>query len=122
MSRVLVVDDEPDVLLTAVLALRLAGHDVLEAGGGVAALERIERDLPDAVVLDLRMADMDGWEVLDHVRSNGPSRDLPIIVLSAHATTSAEREALARGADLYMTKPFDPRALVVEVERVLGAA
>lgn len=122
MTRVLLVDDEPDILFTASLALRLAGFDVLQEGGGRAALARLQTDLPDAIVLDLRMPELDGWQVLERLQGDHELRKLPVLVLSAHASGHAEERARSSGAAAYITKPFDPEHLVREVRRAIGSA
>lgn len=120
-ARVLLVDDEPDILFTASLALRLAGYEVLEAAGGRAALEKLASDRPDALVLDLRMPEVDGWEVLDRIRTDETIAGLPVLVLSAHASGHAEERAKQQGATAYITKPFDPQHLVRELGKALGS-
>lgn len=123
--RVLVVDDEPD--LRRLLGGRLAADGLLveEADGGRAALARLQdesRGLPDLVLLDLMMPDLDGWEVLARLRSAPRTAKLPVIVLTARDTPQDR----ATGASLrvvdYVRKPFDLGALVREIEQLLGNA
>ena len=96
------------------------GYVVEEAGDGAAALHRISRERPDVVVLDLHMPVMDGAAVLRAVRSQGSTRGLPMIVVTADGEEGREAAELL-GADAYVTKPFDPAGLLATVARVLAA-
>src|ERR1700751_4488794 len=100
-TRILIVDDEPNIIGTVSPLLRKAGYEVIPAMSGRAALEAVERDKPDLIVLDLGLPDMDGIEVCRHVRE---MINVPIIVLSARTGESDKVHALDAGADDYMTK------------------
>ena len=113
MTRVLVVDDEPDIALICHLALTLAGFEVDECGTGRSALDYLADNTPDVVLLDLRLPDLSGWEVIDELRDSGRLDDLKVILFSAHA--SAEESALAAGCVSFVAKPFTPDALVATV-------
>jgi CheY-like chemotaxis protein len=106
VARILVVDDEPDIRLLARVILERAGHAISEAGSGEEAIEALRSDAPDLMVLDIRMQGMDGWEVLEEVRSDETLRRVPIVMLSAHTTPSSADRALALGAKAFVTKPF----------------
>lgn len=110
MTRVLVVDDEPDIALICRLALTLAGYEVDERDTGRGALEYLAESTPDVVLLDLRLPDLSGWEVLDALRERGRMDALRVILFSAHA--SAEESALEAGCVSFVSKPFTPDALV----------
>jgi CheY-like chemotaxis protein len=114
---VLLVEDEPDVLLVARLMLEEAGYAVLEARGGEEAVELAEKAKVEAVFLDLRMPGMDGWGVLEELRARGIISRLPVIVLSAHADPSAIERSYELGAKGYVKKPF--RA--IDLTRALDA-
>jgi len=115
-GKVLVVDDEPQI--RSILALYLAEneYDVLTAGDGQSALEAVDRDMPDAVVLDVMLPDMDGLEVCRMIRKK---RDIPIIYLSSLQQSETIVEGLELGGDDYITKPFDPNELVARLNAVL---
>lgn len=113
MTRVLVVDDEPDIALICRLALTLAGFEVDECGTGTEALDYLARDTPDVVLLDLRLPDLSGWDVLDRLRGSGRLDDLRVIVFSAHA--SAAHDAKRAGCVSFIAKPFTPDELVAHV-------
>lgn len=117
--RVLVVDDNDDIRLLANTLLTIEGHQVVEASDGTAALEVVRGlDPPHVVLLDIRILSPDGLEVLDTIRAEGlPVR---VIVFSAHADDATEREALDRGADAFVVKPFTPGALYESIRRVAG--
>ena len=116
MTRVLVVDDEPDILLLVRLHLEAAGHEVVLAADGERALERIEAERPDAVVLDVMMPVLDGWAVLERLR-DGPAP--PVLVVSARSSAADVAHAVRLGASDYLTKPFDAVALVNAVDRLI---
>ena len=120
MSRVLVVDDEPDIRLLMRVTLQAAGHTVLEADDGQSALETIRADEFDLVLLDLRMPNVDGWAVLATLSEEGRLDGLPVIAISAHADPEMMRRALVAGCRAYLNKPFKPDALRQVVDSTLS--
>lgn len=122
MSTVLVVEDEPNVLLAARLLLEAAGYQVIEASGGEEALRVVETSELDAVFLDLRMPDMDGWEVLETLQAKSTSSRLPVIVLSAHSSPDTVKRSVELGAKGYVRKPFKATDLTRALETVLAQA
>jgi CheY-like chemotaxis protein len=121
MPRVLVVDDDPQVLRLLRVNFELEGYDVAAASSGKEALETIAAEAPDVVVCDVMMPGMDGFEVVRRIRSNEATAGLPIVMLSAKAMGSDARKGLEAGADEYVTKPFDPAELIEVVARLLGS-
>jgi two-component system KDP operon response regulator KdpE len=117
VTRVLVVDDEPQLLRTVALNLSNRGFDVSTATTATAALEHIRRLPPDVLVLDLGLPDLDGLEVIRELRYFGPDR--PIIVLSARSNSQDKVAALDLGAVDYVTKPFDMNELMARVRAVV---
>ena len=115
-SRILVVDDEPNILATLAPLLRTRGYEVSTAMSGRGALDAIERDNPDLIVLDLGLPDVDGVEVTRLVRDR---RATPILVLSARGAENDKVRALDAGADDYVTKPFGPEELLARVRVAL---
>ena len=111
MSRVLVIDDEPDVLLLCRVNLQHAGHDVLEAADGERGLEQAMGEQPDAIVLDLMLPALDGYGVLAALQDDERTRDIPVLVLTAKAQREDRIRCWEEGASEYMTKPFSPSAL-----------
>jgi two-component system KDP operon response regulator KdpE len=115
-ARILIVDDEPNIIATVAPLLRARGYDVLSAMSGRAALETMERDTPDLLVLDLGLPDIDGVEICRQVR-HGSS--VPILVLSARGAEGDKVNALDAGADDYVTKPFGAEELLARVRAAL---
>jgi DNA-binding response OmpR family regulator len=116
--RVLVIDDEPDVLLLCRVNLEIAGHEVLEATDGEAGLELALGEDPDIIVLDVMLPSRDGLSVLADLLADDRTHDTPVILLTAK-TQLEDREAGWRaGCAEYLTKPFSPAALTEVVDRV----
>ena len=114
--RILVVDDEPNILATLGPLLRARGYDVLTAMTGRAAVQALERDTPDLIVLDLGLPDIDGVEVCRIVRE---THNVPIVVLSARGAEGDKVRALDLGADDYVTKPFGAEELLARIRAAL---
>lgn len=102
----MLVDDEPDILLSMRLLLEARGYSVLEATSCDQALEIVERADPDAMMLDLRMPGKDGWVVLEELRRKRQVEHLPVIIVSAHASPGTVKRSLELGARGYVRKPF----------------
>jgi len=119
MSRILVCDDEPQILRALRVILRDAGYEAVTASTGEEALDLAAVKPPEAAILDLMLPDLDGVEVTRRLREW--SR-MPILVLSAVGEEDRKVEALAAGADDYVTKPFGPRELIARLEAVLRRA
>jgi two-component system KDP operon response regulator KdpE len=115
-ARILIVDDEPNIIGAVAPLLRARGYDVLTAMSGRAALEAIDRDKPDLIVLDLGLPDIDGVEVCRQVRE---TLSVPILVLSARAGERDKVGALDAGADDYVTKPFGAEELLARIRATL---
>lgn len=115
-QRILVVDDEPAILRVLTSALTARGYRVSQAVDGQSAIDMVTADPPDAIVLDLRLPDMDGVEVCRRVRTWS---DVPIIVLSADGLAERKVEALDEGANDYMTKPYSTPELLARLRAVL---
>jgi two-component system KDP operon response regulator KdpE len=118
-ARVLVVDDEPNIVASVRALLTASGYEVTTAMTGRGALDSIERELPDVVVLDLGLPDMNGVDVCLLVREE---RAVPIIVLSARGAESDKVRALDAGADDYVTKPFGSEELLARIRVALRRA
>ena len=116
MAEVLVVDDDVTVREVVVSYLRAAGHGVREAGDGQQALDVLDQEAADLVVLDLMMPVLDGLETCRRLRATS---DVPIIMLTALGSEQDRVIGLETGADDYVTKPFSPRELVLRVESIL---
>ena len=115
-AKVLLVDDEPNIVSTLRPLLRSRGYDVLTAMTGRAAVQTVERDTPDLIVLDLGLPDIDGVEVCRIVRE---TQTVPIVVLSARGAEGDKVRALDLGADDYVTKPFGAEELLARIRAAL---
>ena len=118
-AKILVVDDEPDALELIEYNLRGAGYQVFTAANGSQALELARRHLPDALVLDLMLPEVDGIEVCKTLRRNPDTAEIPILMLTAKADEIDRVIGLEVGADDYVTKPFSPRELVLRIKNIL---
>ena len=110
--RVLVIDDEPDVLMLCRVNLQLAGHEVIEASNGRAGLELARALGPDVIVLDVMLPKVDGLTVLSDLAASEATRDVPVIMLTAKTQLEDRRKAWRAGCTEYLTKPFSPIELV----------
>ena len=120
MGRVLVVDDEPDVLLLCRLNLQQRGHELLEAADGSTALE-IARDLhPDVIVLDLMLPGISGYDVLEALQGDAKTTDIPVLVLTAKSLRADRECSHGLGASAFLTKPFLPNELCEMVDSLVG--
>ena len=99
--------------------LKHAGFHVLEADDGSKALQAVESERPDLILMDLSLPVMDGWECTRRLKANPGTSDIPIIALTAHAMRGDEERARSAGCDGYLSKPISPRRVVDEVRRVL---
>jgi DNA-binding response OmpR family regulator len=118
-QRILVVDDDKQIVRLVQSYLEQAGFAVLTAYDGAAALRTIRTERPDLVVLDLMLPDQDGWSITRSVRADASQANLPIIMLTARVEDTDKIVGLELGADDYMAKPFNPRELVARVRAVL---
>lgn len=115
-KRILVVDDEPRIIGFIRMNLELEGHQVIEAHSGLEALEAVRTKLPDVILLDVMMPDLDGFETLRMLREFS---DIPVIMLTAKGEENDRVYGLELGADDYITKPFGPRELSSRIKAVL---
>jgi CheY-like chemotaxis protein len=123
MSRVLVVDDDSDIRQLVVGLLRLSGHDVTSAPSGRDALTMLaDTDrLPDLVLLDVQMPDLDGWDTLRAIRERPELAALPVVFCTVKSSPSDVELGWSLGCDGYIVKPFAIAELVAEIARVLAA-
>ncbi len=113
---ILIVDDEPRMIKFIRLNLDLEGYRVSEASNGLEALDKVRRELPDLVLLDVMMPEMDGFEALERIREIS---NVPVIMLTVKAEEEDKVRGLELGADDYVTKPFSPRELSSRIKAVL---
>ncbi|MDP9496135.1 MAG: response regulator [Actinomycetota bacterium] len=116
--KVLIVDDEPNIVMSLQFLMKKSGFETSVARDGDAALSEVERFRPDLVLLDVNMPHRDGYEVCQTLRSTGWN-DLKIVMLTAKGRESEVTKGLEVGADAYVTKPFSTRELVEQVTALL---
>ena len=107
-KKILVVDDEKHIVRLVQANLDRAGYTVVTANDGKEALQKVADENPDLVVLDVMMPYMDGFEVLQNLRRNPSTRDIPVIMLTAKAQDADVFKGWQSGVDCYLTKPFNP--------------
>lgn len=120
MSRVLVIDDESVVGTILRYAFEAEGHETVFAEGGRAGIDTARSEHPDAIVLDLMMPAVNGYDVLEVLRDDDTTRAVPILVLTAVTLSRERQRCISGGADMVMTKPFDPRDVAQAVEGLLA--
>ncbi|MBN3526331.1 response regulator transcription factor [Paenibacillus apiarius] len=118
-TRILVVDDERNMRNLIRIYLKKHGYDVIETDNGIQALEIMEKEAADLVILDIMMPGMDGWSVCERIRERWP---IPILMLTARTDTKDKVQGLNMGADDYVVKPFDGEELVARVGALLRRA
>lgn len=121
-KRVLVVDDEPNIVMSLEFLMRRAGFEVAVARNGREALDALEGSPPDLLLLDVMMPEFDGYEVCERIRARSDWRGTKIVMLTARGREVERERGLSLGADAYVTKPFSTRDLVEQVKRMLGVA
>jgi DNA-binding response OmpR family regulator len=121
-KRVLLVDDEPNIVMSLEFLMRRAGFEVQVARNGREALDALEGTAPDLLLLDVMMPEFDGYEVCERIRARPEWNATKIVMLTARGREVERERGLALGADAYVTKPFSTRDLVDKVKHMLGAA
>jgi two-component system, OmpR family, alkaline phosphatase synthesis response regulator PhoP len=120
MPRILAVDDEPNIRRLIQVNLERQGYTVEVAENGAIALEMVRANCPDLLVSDVMMPEMDGFELVANIRRDPALENLPIIMLTAKTQDKDVMEGYKRGADMYLTKPFNPAELLNFVKRLLA--
>jgi OmpR family response regulator RpaB len=120
-KKLLVVDDEPDILRVTSIRLKKLGYNVLTAAGGKEALDTMRSENPDLVLLDLVMPFMNGAEVCEQIKNDKTLKHIPIILFTASGNGAMTAEQIKKiGADDYIVKPFEPEELMGKVEGLLA--
>lgn len=120
-KRILIVDDEPNIVISLEFLMKREGFEAEIAADGEAALDALARNRPDLVVLDVMLPKMNGFEVCRQIRANPDSRDVKILMLTAKGRETEVARGLGLGADAYVTKPFSTKDLVAQIKRLLGS-
>ena len=120
MKKILIADDRYEVVELVKATLEGEDYQVIDASDGKEALEKIKREKPDLVLLDIIMPRMDGFEVLSEVKKDPRTKDIPIIMLTAKGQKLDKDKGRRLGAQDYIVKPFSPSHLLIKIEEVLG--
>lgn len=116
--KILAVDDEKHIVRLVQVNLERQGYEVITANDGKEALQKVEDEHPDLLVLDVMMPYMDGFEVLQNLRRNPSTAEIPVIMLTAKAQDADVFRGWQSGVDCYLTKPFNPMELIAFVSRI----
>lgn len=119
-KKILIVDDEPNILLSLDFLMKKSGYQVFLARNGEEALESAHRVVPDIIILDIMMPDVDGYEICKSIKSDTKFENTKIMFLSAKSKESDIAKGLDSGADAYMTKPFGNKILLEKVKELIN--
>ena len=120
-NKILAVDDEKHIVRLVEINLKKAGYEVTTASNGREALEAVALSTPDLIVMDVMMPEMDGFAALKKLKENSATSNIPVIMLTAKAQDADVFKGWQSGADLYLTKPFNPAELLTFVQRILSS-
>lgn len=121
-KQLLLIDDDPNLILLVQDYLEFQGYGVMTADNGQEALDLLQEQVPDLIICDIMMPEMDGYEVVKRIRQDSRVSWIPVIFLSAKGQTTDRVKGLSTGADVYLVKPFEPEELVAQVESSLKQA
>lgn len=120
MKKILIVDDEPNIVMALEYTFKKSNYEVFIARDGQEALDILKTNFPDVIILDIMMPMVDGFATLEQIRSDANLQHTKVMFLSAKNKISDIEKGLALGADAYMTKPFSIKKVVEKVEDLLG--
>jgi two-component system alkaline phosphatase synthesis response regulator PhoP/two-component system response regulator VicR len=119
--KILAVDDEKHIVRLVQINLQKEGYEVVTATNGREALEAVAQHRPDLIVMDVMMPEMDGFEALQKLKENPATQNIPVVMLTAKAQDADVFKGWQSGADLYLTKPFNPQELITFVKRIFDS-
>jgi DNA-binding response OmpR family regulator len=119
--KTLIADDEPNILMSLEFLMKKAGYQVFVARNGTEAIEILDRETPNVVILDIMMPDIDGFEVCSYIQRQPLLRQARIIFISAKSKETDIQKGYEAGADLYITKPFSTRILMEKIRKLVTA-
>ena len=120
MTKILIAEDEPDIRDLVAFTLRFAGYEVVTGTNGEEAVQIAKKELPDLILLDVRMPRMTGYEACKHIKADTNLKDVPIVFLSAKGQESEIQSGMEAGAEEYLLKPFAPDQLTERVRSILS--
>lgn len=121
-KKILLVDDEPNIVLLLEARLKANGYEVVSALDGLAALETVKKEHPDLIILDLMLPKMDGYKVCGLLKKDSRFAKTPILIFTARAQQEDIKLGEELGADAYLTKPFEPQILLAKIQELLSSA
>ena len=119
-KRLLIVDDEKDLVETVAFRLKALGYEVIAAYDGQQGLDMARKENPDLIILDLMLPKIDGYKVCRMLKFDEKFKKIPIIMFSARAQENDKKMGMEVGADAYITKPFEPSALLAKIQELIG--
>jgi len=119
MAKIVIAEDERDIRDLITFTLQFAGHEVISTANGAEAVEAVRREMPDIVLMDVRMPRLTGYDACRQLKADEATRDIPVVFLSAKGQEAEVKEGLEAGAIDYILKPFAPDQLTARVEEIL---
>lgn len=119
LKKILVVDDDPYILMSLEFLMKKNGYDVMVARNGTEALDIVEKQLPDLVLLDIMMPDVDGYEICKHIKASKKLKDAKVVFMSAKSKEADIKKGYDLGASLYITKPFSTREMMKQIKELI---
>lgn len=119
-KKILVVDDDPYILMSLEFLMKKNGFEVMVARNGTEALEIVEKQVPDIVLLDIMMPDVDGYAICKHIKSSKKLKEAKVVFMSAKSKETDIQKGYDLGASLYVTKPFSTRQLLKQVQELIS--
>jgi len=120
MEKILIVDDEPNIVMTLEYSFKKQDFDVYIARDGSEALHILKNNIPDVVLLDIMMPNVDGYQTLSYIKTNDSLKNTKVVFLTAKNKASDIEKGLKLGADKYLTKPFSVKKIVSEIHELLN--
>jgi CheY-like chemotaxis protein len=120
MPRIMLVDDEPEIVYLVKLMLEREGYEVIEAKNGDECLEKLQSTMPDLILLDIMMPGLDGWEICRNIKESKKTRDIPVVMLTVRTSEDSVKKSYEyAGCDAHINKPFDRKHLIDTIEEFL---
>jgi len=119
-KKILIVDDEPDIVTMLKMRLESENYDTITAQDGEEALDKIEQEMPDLVVLDIMMPKINGYALFKLLRANPKYNSIPIVILTASVEIEYLKKFISEGVEAYLKKPFKSEALLGIIKGLLG--
>ena len=119
MKKIVLVDDEPDIVRTLEIFLKTEGFQVVASTDGISALDKIRKEKPDLIILDIMLPKLDGYKICRMLKFDEKYSKIPIVIFTARAQELDEKKAKEVKADAYITKPFNPKELLLKIKELL---